>query len=62
MKPRPSLRFTKDFGFFDQRSNAHQWREWKVGDVADLKDVEWLLAIGAPVVELIEQPEAGNLK
>ena len=50
------VRFTKDFSFFDQRSNAHQWREWKAGDVADAKDIEWLTALGAPV-ERIEPSE-----
>jgi hypothetical protein len=48
-KPRPSLRFTKDFSFFDQRSNAHQWREWKAGDVPDANDVEWLIKLDAPI-------------
>jgi hypothetical protein len=52
-KPRPGLRFAKDFAFFDQRSIAHQWRSWRIGNVvSDPKDIEWLTALGAPVEKI----------
>jgi hypothetical protein len=52
-KHRPGIRFTKDFQFFDH-SRSHTWRSWRAGDVLeDPKDIEWLVAIGAPVEEAI---------
>jgi hypothetical protein len=50
---RPSLRFTKDFQFFDH-DGSHMWRSYRAGEaVSDEKEIAWLVAIGAPVEEAI---------
>jgi hypothetical protein len=51
--PRPGLRFTKDFQFFDH-ARTHMMRSWHRGDVvSDEKDIAWLVGIAAPVEEAI---------
>ena len=55
-KPRPGLRFTKDFQFFDH-ARTHMMRSWHRGDVVtDEKDIAWLLALQAPIEELKKEP------
>jgi hypothetical protein len=52
-----SVRFTKDFQFFDY-DGSRLYRRWRTGDLISApKEIEWLFARGAPVEPIEMNPE-----